>query len=247
MKNTLYIILLLSMSYSQTEMISIELNEEVQGFTTDVTMTVSQTDGESSIFSVEVNTDEGSFNFAFLDASQVIGYGNSTYGPNGIDSFFVDIDIQVHQIFVDSIYVLAIITDTNDPNLEQGEINGGYVMANLATGGIQVYTENPTFVEGDTSWKTTSSLTIYNLFENPIVDSLTFDYVIVQPDNENSPIQNSIIIPLQPSDGFLSVLDVISMVKIILSQDCPLEADMNSDSNCNILDIVQLVNLILSS
>ena len=46
-------------------------------------------------------------------------------------------------------------------------------------------------------------------------------------------------------DGFLNVLDVVSMVNIILLGDCPASADMNADNNCNVLDIVQLVHLIL--
>ncbi|SVE31434.1 uncharacterized protein METZ01_LOCUS484288 [marine metagenome] len=40
-------------------------------------------------------------------------------------------------------------------------------------------------------------------------------------------------------------MDVVIMVNVILLEDCPLEADMNSDTFCNVLDIVQLVNLIL--
>ena len=44
---------------------------------------------------------------------------------------------------------------------------------------------------------------------------------------------------------FLNVFDVVIMVNIILSEDCPFAADMNSDTFCNVLDIVQLVNLIL--
>jgi len=46
-------------------------------------------------------------------------------------------------------------------------------------------------------------------------------------------------------DGDLNVLDVVSMVNIILSGDCPASADMNADNNCNVLDVVQLVHLIL--
>jgi len=46
-------------------------------------------------------------------------------------------------------------------------------------------------------------------------------------------------------DGDLNVLDVVTMVNIILSDDCPASADMNADNSCNVLDIVQLVHLIL--
>ena len=46
-------------------------------------------------------------------------------------------------------------------------------------------------------------------------------------------------------DGFLNVLDVVSMVNIILSGDCPASADMNVDNSCNVLDVVIMVSQIL--
>ena len=46
-------------------------------------------------------------------------------------------------------------------------------------------------------------------------------------------------------DGLLNVLDVVVMVNLVLTNDCPDGSDMNSDGSCNVLDVVILVNLIL--
>ena len=48
------------------------------------------------------------------------------------------------------------------------------------------------------------------------------------------------------NDGFLNVLDVVSLGNIILNEDdYILLGDMNQDDILNVLDIVQLVNIIL--
>ncbi len=47
------------------------------------------------------------------------------------------------------------------------------------------------------------------------------------------------------NDNQLDVLDVITMVNLVLADDCFNLADMNLDGNCNILDVIILVNLIL--
>ena len=49
------------------------------------------------------------------------------------------------------------------------------------------------------------------------------------------------------SDGDLNVLDIVSLVNIILSNDYSDTADLNSDDTVNILDVVLLVNAILGS
>ena len=50
------------------------------------------------------------------------------------------------------------------------------------------------------------------------------------------------------NDTILSVLDVVIMVNIILSElDYIVCADLNNDNMVNVLDVVQLVNLILSN
>tara|TARA_B100001540_G_scaffold227388_1_gene201600 strand:+ start:769 stop:2058 length:1290 start_codon:yes stop_codon:yes gene_type:complete len=49
------------------------------------------------------------------------------------------------------------------------------------------------------------------------------------------------------SDGDLNVLDIVSLVNIILSNDYSDTADLNSDDTINILDVVLLVNAILGS
>ena len=48
-------------------------------------------------------------------------------------------------------------------------------------------------------------------------------------------------------DEELNVLDIVSLVNIILSNDYSDTADLNSDSTVNILDVVLLVNAILGS
>ena len=47
-------------------------------------------------------------------------------------------------------------------------------------------------------------------------------------------------------DGFLNILDIVTLVNWILIDEYSNMGDMNSDGQLNILDIVQLVNLILS-
>ena len=46
-------------------------------------------------------------------------------------------------------------------------------------------------------------------------------------------------------DGILNVLDVVVLVNLVLTVDCPDGADINNDGVCNVLDVVILVNLIL--
>ena len=50
-------------------------------------------------------------------------------------------------------------------------------------------------------------------------------------------------------DNILNVLDIISLIDLILSQDTndyPL-ADLNGDGEVNVIDVVSLVNIILSN
>ena len=46
-------------------------------------------------------------------------------------------------------------------------------------------------------------------------------------------------------DGALNVLDVVVLINLVLTGDCPEGGDMNDDNSCDILDVVLLVNLIL--
>jgi hypothetical protein len=48
-------------------------------------------------------------------------------------------------------------------------------------------------------------------------------------------------------DSLLNILDLVSLVNLILSDEYMDTGDLNGDSILNILDIVLLVNLILSS
>ena len=47
-------------------------------------------------------------------------------------------------------------------------------------------------------------------------------------------------------DGEVNVLDVVSLVNGILSQDPPSAGDINGDGEVNVLDVVSLVNSILN-
>ena len=48
-------------------------------------------------------------------------------------------------------------------------------------------------------------------------------------------------------DGILNILDIVSLINLVLSDDFELAGDLNGDGVLNILDIVSLVNLILAS
>jgi hypothetical protein len=75
----------------------------------------------------------------------------------------------------------------------------------------------------------------------------------VDQDNELFICANSSIYKLTSDlgdvngDGQLNVLDIVSLVNIILSNDYSESADLNSDNIINILDVVLLVNAILGS
>ena len=71
-----------------------------------------------------------------------------------------------------------------------------------------------------------------------------FRYISYEDGDENIYLGDVLMGDIN-GDGDLNVLDVVSMVNIILSGDCPASADMNADNNCNVLDVVQLVHLIL--
>ena len=47
-------------------------------------------------------------------------------------------------------------------------------------------------------------------------------------------------------DGIINILDVISVVNLVLSNEYDLLADVNEDESVDILDVVILVNIILS-
>ena len=72
-----------------------------------------------------------------------------------------------------------------------------------------------------------------------IVEAAIDDFT-VSSFNTNDSIQGDL-----NNDGQLDVLDVVSMVNIVLSNNFSDLADMNFDNNCNVLDVVILVNLIL--
>ena len=72
-----------------------------------------------------------------------------------------------------------------------------------------------------------------------IVEAAIDDFT-VSSFNTNDSIQGDL-----NNDGQLDVLDVVSMVNIVLSNNFSDPADMNFDNNCNVLDVVILVNLIL--
>ena len=48
-------------------------------------------------------------------------------------------------------------------------------------------------------------------------------------------------------DGNLNILDIVSLVNLVLSEDYAVAGDINQDDTLNILDIVSLVNLVLGN
>ena len=48
------------------------------------------------------------------------------------------------------------------------------------------------------------------------------------------------------SDGTLNILDIVSLINLVLSNDYESSGDINEDNILNILDIIQLVNIILN-
>ena len=48
-------------------------------------------------------------------------------------------------------------------------------------------------------------------------------------------------------DGILNILDIVSLVNLVLSNNYEASGDINGDGLLNILDIVSLVNLILGN
>ena len=59
-------------------------------------------------------------------------------------------------------------------------------------------------------------------------------------------IENEIVGDLN-NDGNLNILDLVSLVNLVLSENYESSADFNQDGTLNILDIVSLVNLILGN
>ena len=48
-------------------------------------------------------------------------------------------------------------------------------------------------------------------------------------------------------DGILNILDIVSLINLVLSEEFETAGDLNDDGIINILDIVSLVNLILDN
>ena len=47
------------------------------------------------------------------------------------------------------------------------------------------------------------------------------------------------------SDGILNILDIVSLINLVLSDDFEEAGDINGDAMLNVLDIVLLMNMIL--
>jgi len=71
-----------------------------------------------------------------------------------------------------------------------------------------------------------------------------FRYILYEEGDEDTFLGDALAGDIN-GDGLYNILDVVSLVNIILTGECPELADINADNSCNVLDIVQLVNLIL--
>ena len=87
----------------------------------------------------------------------------------------------------------------------------------------------------------------YICFENPIVsDPLGNPYPTETGGCESIDLNSSILGDLN-TDGIINILDVVSLVNIVLSNEYISSGDLNNDGVIDILDIVALVNIVLES
>ena len=69
-----------------------------------------------------------------------------------------------------------------------------------------------------------------------------FDHLVVRVNDIDEGIAGDI-----NDDGILNILDIVSLVNLVLSNNYEASGDINGDNMLNILDIVSLVNLILGN
>ena len=162
--------------------------------------------------------------------------GTSCYDSPSCDEDGLELPVWEYELYVDGVC----------------SVTGGYVYR-----GLSLWSLTGKYIYGDWCtgdiWALTYSDDGTHSNERLITSGINITSFGVDESNELFICANSNIYKLTSSlgdinsDGDLNVLDIVSLVNIILSNDYSDTADLNSDNTVNILDVVLLVNAILGS
>ena len=108
--------------------------------------------------------------------------------------------------------------------------NGNTLITDCDSADIEEITEN-----GNVVWSYSQSGNNANIAR---AQKYSIDFFDVGDDSIDGDIN---------SDGILNILDIVSLINLVLSDDYEESGDINQDGILNILDIVSLVNLILDN
>jgi len=162
--------------------------------------------------------------------------GTSCYDSPSCDEDDLELPVWEYELYVDGVCSVTGGYVYRGPSL--WSLTGKYVYGDWCTGDI---------------WALTYSDDGSHSNEHLITSGINITSFGVDENNELFICANSNIYKLTSSlgdinsDGDLNVLDIVSLVNIILSNDYSDTADLNSDDTVNILDVVLLVNAILGS
>ena len=162
--------------------------------------------------------------------------GTSCYDSPNCDEEGLEPPIWEYELYVDGVCSVTGGYVYRGPSL--WSLAGKYVYGDWCTGDI---------------WALTYSDNGNHSNEHLITSGINITSFGVDDNNELLICANSNIYKLTSSlgdinsDGQLNVLDIVSLVNLILSNDYLDTADLNSDNVINILDVVLLVNAILGS
>lgn len=162
--------------------------------------------------------------------------GTSCYDSPSCDEDGLELPVWEYELYVDGVC----------------SVTGGYVYR-----GSSLWSLAGKYIYGDWCtgdiWALTYSDDGAHFNERLITSGINITSFGVDESNELFICANSNIYKLTSSlgdinsDGQLNVLDIVSLVNLILSNDYLDAADLNADSIINILDVVLLVNAILGS
>ena len=162
--------------------------------------------------------------------------GTSCYDSPSCDEDDLELPVWEYELYVDGVCSVTGGYVYRGPSL--WSLTGKYIYGDWCTGDI---------------WALNYSDDGYHSNEHLITSGINITSFGVDENNELFICANSNIYKLTSSlgdinsDGDLNVLDIVSLVNIILSNDYSDTADLNSDNTVNILDVVLLVNAILGS
>jgi len=162
--------------------------------------------------------------------------GTSCYDSPSCDEEYLEFPVWEYELYVDGVCSVTGGYVYRGPSL--WSLMGRYIYGDWCTGDI---------------WALTYSEDDNHTNEHLITSGINITSFGVDQDNELFICANSNIYKLTSDlgdvndDDELNVLDIISLVNIILSNDYTQSADLNSDNIINILDVVLLVNAILGS